>query len=223
MEASLSRLLFLTVSYARWLPLEHESALSFPLCSYRKTLIPKKWNTQKHLPLHLWCAHLSCKKKNPTPLQTQCSESTELWYKNSLIHVLLQWRTAHFTRYLPLCLEDWKKKKRTGRGVILPSVALLTPCYLKVTAGGRNLSRAVFHKTHLSSPHHMCSSQSFLQTQFACGGWRSYLIRDRRIKCIISHFTTDLCNKRRKSHPKLHVWLFEMQFLTLTPADECKV
>lgn len=127
MEASLSRLLFLTVSYARWLPLEHESALSFPLCSYRKTLIPKKWNTQKHLPLHLWCAHLSCKKKNPTPLQTQCSESTELWYKNSLIHVLLQWRTAHFTRYLPLCLEDWKKKKKDRKGGHPPLCSPINP------------------------------------------------------------------------------------------------
>lgn len=92
------------------------------------------------------------------------------------------------------------RKEKGRRRVILPSVALLTPCYLKVTTRGRKLSRAVFHMIHLSSPHHMCSSVSLLQTRCAYGG-RSYLITSRLIKSIIFHFIfiTDNCIITRKS------------------------
>lgn len=70
MEVSLSSFHFLPVSYARWLPLEHESTLSSFSVATEKTLIPKKWNTQKHLPLHLWCAHLSCERNTQPSLNT---------------------------------------------------------------------------------------------------------------------------------------------------------
>lgn len=57
------------------LPLEHESTFSHSLQrgGKKEPLIPKKWNRQKHLPLHLRHAHLlQVQKKYPSP-RTQCT------------------------------------------------------------------------------------------------------------------------------------------------------
>lgn len=78
----------------------------------------------------------------------------------SLIHVPLRRRKPHFTDQEPLCSKDWEK---AAWRVIFLSITLLTPRYLRVTSGGRNLSWAVFHKIHLSSSHHMGSFWSLLQ------------------------------------------------------------
>lgn len=174
LEVNLSSYYFPPVSYTRWLPLEHESntlSSSLRVCSFRrrkkktlkKALIPKKWNRQKFLPLHLTCVCLICRKKYPILPEHNVARGQSFDIsRGDLIHVLLQQRKRHFTGPPPLCTEKWKRWKRR---VIPPSVTLLTPCYLKVTTGGRKLSWGVFHKAHLSFPHHMCSSRSFLQTR----------------------------------------------------------
>lgn len=143
-------------------------------------------------------------KEIPNPPWAQCSKRTELWYKHretDSCSATAEKATLH--ELPPTVFRGMKKRERR---VTLPSVALLTPCYRKVTTGGRNLSRALFHKIHLSSPRHMCTSQSFLQTQCACGRWRSYRITSEPIRSIIFHFNAGHCIVTRKSHPELHAW-----------------
>lgn len=114
LEVNLPSYHFPPVSYARWLPLEHESTLSrllFPSVASEKksTLIPKKWNRQKCLPFCLAWAHHSCKKKYPILPEHNVvrAQSFDISTGN-LIHVLLQQRKRHFTGPPPLCTKEWK-------------------------------------------------------------------------------------------------------------------
>lgn len=84
---------------------KHTLSSSLPLCSYRKKLIPKKWNRQKHLPLHLRCAHLSC-KRNTLPGHNVVRRQNFDIRTGSLIHVLLQQRKPHFTSQQRLCSKE---------------------------------------------------------------------------------------------------------------------
>lgn len=130
------------------------------------------------------CAHFDCNLLNPQNKQNAVRGDRALIWVHGLWFMICSNSGGHTagSRCVP------RNKKRQRRSVVLPSVTLLTPCYLKETTGGRNLSPAVFHRTHLSSPHHMSPSWSFLQTQCAHGSWRSYLITSSQIKSIILYF-----------------------------------
>lgn len=97
MKATLSRLLFASVAS------EEKKKL-------KKALIPKKWNRQKFLPLHLTCACLICRKKYPILPEHNVARGQSFDIsRGDLIHVLLQQRKRHFTGPPPLCTEKWKR------------------------------------------------------------------------------------------------------------------
>lgn len=64
----------------------------------------------------------------------------------NLTHILLEKELPQPAPAVP------GEQKMAEKRDALPSVTLLTPCYLKVTTGACDLSPAVFHRTHLSSP-----------------------------------------------------------------------
>lgn len=187
-EVSFSFLCFLPVSYAGWLPLEHESTLSLPLCSYRENPNSQEMkHTKASASAPLMCPPQLQKKYPALPEHNVVRGRGFDISTGSLIHVLLQQRKTTQADYHSVQTNE------RGRKEGHPSLRSLINPMLPEGDNRRQkpVTSCVSQDSFIFPSPYVHITEQFLQTRCASGGWRSYLITSRLIKSIIFHFTGD--------------------------------